>query len=133
MARGGLALAAGKERDANNSAAEGQVPTEADDANHLTKIPNLLAALLGRLDRWRGVLSNLPCQPVDLGPCLVVAVLGLWHVLNANLWLVYSAIGHAVWGQTVGKRITGVKVMQVSGGRLGLKRACFVTVRRGRS
>jgi uncharacterized RDD family membrane protein YckC len=52
-----------------------------------------------------------------------VAVLGFWHVVHTNLWLVYSVIGHAVWGQTVGKRITGVKVMQVSRERLGLKRA----------
>src|SRR3954466_10513444 len=72
MARGGPALAAGKEHDANSSAAEGQLPmTEADDANHLTKIPNLLAALLDRLDRCRGVPSNLPCQSVGVGTCLV--------------------------------------------------------------
>lgn len=52
-----------------------------------------------------------------------VAVLGFWHVLHMNMWLAYSVIGHGVWGQTVGKRIAGVKVMQMSRERLGLKRA----------
>jgi uncharacterized RDD family membrane protein YckC len=40
-----------------------------------------------------------------------------------NLWIAYSVVGHGVWGQTVGKRITRVKVVQTSRERLGLKRA----------
>jgi len=52
-----------------------------------------------------------------------VAVLVFWHVLHMNLSLAYSVIGLAVWGQTVGKRVTGIKVLQVSRERLGLKRA----------
>src|SRR3954466_10513445 len=78
---------------------------------------------------WTGWIDAVVFLPIFLVNQWVwahvssVTVLGFWHVLNANLWLVYSVIGHAVWGQTLGKRVTGIKVMQVSGGRLGLKRA----------
>jgi uncharacterized RDD family membrane protein YckC len=78
---------------------------------------------------WAGWIDGVVFLPIFLvnqwmwAHVSSVAVLGFWHVLNANLCLVYSLIGHAVWGQTVGKRVTGVKVMQVSGGPLGLERA----------
>jgi len=78
---------------------------------------------------WAGAIDGVVFFPIFLVNRWVwshvssVAVLGFWHVLNASLWLVYSVIGHAVWGQTVGKRVTGVKVMQLSGDPLGLKRA----------
>jgi uncharacterized RDD family membrane protein YckC len=78
---------------------------------------------------WAGWIDGVVFLPIVLlnrwiwAHVSSVAVLGLWHVLHMNLWFAYTVIGHAVWGQTVGKRITGVKVMQMSRERLGLKRA----------
>src|ERR1044071_7708561 len=75
---------------------------------------------------WIDAVVLLPILALDRWIWAHVASAGLlflWHALHMNLGIAYTVIGHAIWGQTVGKRITGVKVMQVSGERLGLKRA----------
>lgn len=35
-----------------------------------------------------------------------------WQVVQNGLYLTYSIIGHTVYGQTIGKRLTSIKVVQ---------------------
>ena len=57
-------------------------------------------------------------SPADGG----VGFLGLWVLSNA-LGIAYSILLHARYGQTLGKRATGVLVLDVNGGNLTMRQA----------
>ena len=75
---------------------------------------------------WIDVLVLLPLWPVDYwiqAAAKSPYVLAPWFVLYAFVFDVYSVAMHARYGQTVGKMITGVKVLDLSGGKLSLRQA----------
>lgn len=50
-------------------------------------------------------------------------VLVSWAVLYSASWLAYSIVLHGLFGQTVGKRVMGVQVLDVSESRLTMRQA----------
>ena len=78
---------------------------------------------------WAGLVDGLLFVPIGLAdeaiwrsiasPLLLVP----WFVLHSFSVVAYSIVLHWVWGQTLGKRITGVRVLNVGGGRLSLRQA----------
>lgn len=52
-----------------------------------------------------------------------VALLLAWWVFNGLSYSAYSVLGHGWFGQTLGKRLMGVKVYDVGGGKLSMKQA----------
>jgi len=51
------------------------------------------------------------------------AILVPWFITNSLSYLVYSVLLHGYYGQTVGKRLVGVKVFDLSGSKLSMKQA----------
>jgi len=51
------------------------------------------------------------------------AVLVPWFVVDSSSFVLYSVLLHGCFGQTLGKRLMGVKVFDVSGSKLSLKQA----------
>jgi uncharacterized RDD family membrane protein YckC len=52
-------------------------------------------------------------------------VLVAWFIVASVSMLAYSIILHGLFGQTLGKKFTGVKVFDVSGQRLSVRQAVF--------
>jgi len=50
-------------------------------------------------------------------------VLAFWFVLYSSCFEIYSVAMHARYGQTLGKMAMGIKVLDVSGGKLVLRQA----------
>ena len=60
---------------------------------------------------WRNVASPMVLVP--------------WFVLYSFLMVGYSIGFHWAWGQTLGKRLAGVRVFNVAGGRLSFRQAAL--------
>jgi uncharacterized RDD family membrane protein YckC len=78
---------------------------------------------------WAGAIDALvllPLLPLDLwieGSVKNVYVLAAWYVVYAFIYDIYTVAMHAWNGQTVGKMITGVRVLDLSGGKLSFPQA----------
>lgn len=80
---------------------------------------------------WAGLADGLVLQPLVWldgwvwsalsAPVLLVP----WFVLYSMSFVSYSIILHWRWGQTLGKRLTGVRVYALSGGALSLRQAAL--------
>ena len=78
---------------------------------------------------WAGFIDGFVLQPLMWldgwiwsafhTPLLLVP----WLVFSSMSFVAYSVLLHWRWGQTLGKRITGVRVHSLSGGRLSLRQA----------
>jgi uncharacterized RDD family membrane protein YckC len=68
---------------------------------------------LGWLDEW---IWSAISTPLVLVP---------WFVSYSMSIVAYSVVLHWRWGQTLGKRLTGVRVYDVSGGALSLRQAAM--------
>ena len=66
------------------------------------------------VDRW--VWKNLSQQPLALIP---------WFLFDSVVGLAYSILCHGLWGQTVGKRLLGIRVLDVSEAKLSLMQAAL--------
>ena len=72
---------------------------------------------------WAAIIDSLVFLPLVIVEEWLegvgnISLLFGWATLSAFLPLVYSVILHHRWGQTVGKRVAGVKVMDISESRL---------------
>ena len=75
---------------------------------------------------WIDTLLFLLVLPID--SLIQVAtknhyLLAVWFVVDTFLFVAYSVAMHARYGQTLGKMITGVKVLDLAGGKLSLRQA----------
>jgi uncharacterized RDD family membrane protein YckC len=66
------------------------------------------------VDRW--VWKNFSQQPLALIP---------WFLFSNVVGLAYSILCHGFWGQTVGKRLFGIRVLDVSEAKLSLMQAAL--------
>lgn len=85
--------------------------------------------------RYAGFWSRLKAGLIDFAVFLPITPLSLWslgeaprvaaavYVASSGLYFAYAIIGHAVWGQTLGKRLVGIWVRNVTGGPAGWARA----------
>jgi uncharacterized RDD family membrane protein YckC len=78
---------------------------------------------------WAGVIDGLVLLPLG-GMSLWFWYRGgsapekvTWLVLATFGGLAYSIVLHAIWGQTLGKRLMGIRVLDVSGNRLSVPQA----------
>src|SRR4029453_3677146 len=71
---------------------------------------------------WGGLIDGFIFQPVvwfndwiwgSFHPPLLLVP---WFVFFSTFFLAYSVLLHWRWGQTLGKRVTGVRVHSLSGG-----------------
>jgi uncharacterized RDD family membrane protein YckC len=72
------------------------------------------------------MLVFAPLMAVDLGIWRWSAstpVRVLWLAISSTTGLLYSVLLHGFWGQTVGKRMMGIRVVDVSGCALKMKQA----------
>ena len=53
-----------------------------------------------------------------LSPSLSVTILCMWIAFTYSIFLTYSVLSHAYFGQTIGKRLMGIQVRDVSEERL---------------
>jgi uncharacterized RDD family membrane protein YckC len=67
------------------------------------------------------LIVGVPLATVATGPYSPQAALA--PVGFAAVFFVYEAVQLALWGQTVGKRLTGIKVVSAAGGRLRASQA----------
>ena len=80
---------------------------------------------------WAGVIDGLVFAPLGFVDAFVferfgnVAVLVTWFTLSSLAFLVYSVLLHGLVGQTVGKMVTGVRVLDVSEKKLSLTQAAL--------
>ena len=84
---------------------------------------------------WRragaAVLDFLVLMPLGLllifvGPHLTLSIVRfVLYLLNAGAALAYSILLHARYGQTLGKRVTRVKVVDISGTPIGMRQALW--------
>ena len=76
---------------------------------------------------WIDALVFLPLWPVDSwienATKNSPAVAAAWFVVSALLFDIYSVGMHARYGQTLGKMVVGVKVLDLGGGKLSLGQA----------
>lgn len=75
---------------------------------------------------WIDALVFLPLQPVEAwieSTTKNPHILAAWFVFNSLGFYFYSVAMHAKYGQTLGKIVTGVKVLDLSGGKLSLTQA----------
>ena len=89
------------------------------DKKYATFWPRVLAAILDTLILW-------PLGWADeliWGATKSTAILVPWYLLYSFSFVAYTIILHGVYGQTIGKAITGVKVVDLSEGRLSMKQA----------
>jgi uncharacterized RDD family membrane protein YckC len=80
---------------------------------------------------WAGSIDALVMAPVgamdlwfwhqDASTAVRVAWLGFGN----SAGLLYSILLHGLWGQTVGKRVMGIRVLDVSGSALKMWQACL--------
>jgi uncharacterized RDD family membrane protein YckC len=87
---------------------------------------------------WAAIIDGIVLQPVSWldrwiwGLGLPIPLLILWFLVANTIGVVYSIVLHGLFGQTVGKRAVGVRVYDVSGGRLSWRQAalrdCFPIV-----
>ena len=76
---------------------------------------------------WIDALVFLPLWPVDswintatkTSPILAAG----WFIISTLLFDIYSVAMHARYGQTLGKMVTGVKVLDLTGGKLSFRQA----------
>jgi uncharacterized RDD family membrane protein YckC len=63
---------------------------------------------------------------------LPIPFLVLWFLVSNTVGVAYSVVLHGLFGQTIGKRAVGVRVYDVSGGKLSFRQAvlrdCFPIV-----
>lgn len=81
--------------------------------------------------RYAGFSARLKAATVDFGIFLPLTLLSFWSygeswiiiaVVNgcATLaWFAYSIVGHALWGQTVGKHVVGIRVRTIDARHIG--------------
>lgn len=74
-------------------------------------IDGILFVPLGWIDVW---VYNSVSQPL---------VLVAWFVLYSFSFLIYSIVFHGIWGQTLGKMFTHVRVLDISETRLTFRQA----------
>mgnify|MGYP006172556075 FL=1 len=78
---------------------------------------------------WAGLIDGLVFLPlawvdsavwanIDATPLLV-----LWFVFYSLVGVAYTIVLHGLYGQTIGKRLTGVRVLNVSEARLSMRQA----------
>jgi uncharacterized RDD family membrane protein YckC len=78
---------------------------------------------------WAGMIDGLVFAPLSwIGPVVWAsttqpAMLASWFVFHSFSLVTYSIILHGLFGQTLGKRITGVTVLDVGGARLSMRQA----------
>jgi uncharacterized RDD family membrane protein YckC len=75
---------------------------------------------------WVDALVFLPLWPLDSWLGTVTKnplLLAVWFVVYTFVFDAYSVAMHARYGQTLGKMLTGVKVLDLSGGKLSLRQA----------
>jgi uncharacterized RDD family membrane protein YckC len=85
--------------------------------------------------QYAGFWLRLKAGLVDFLVFLPVALLWFWapdwgrgaavaySVVSNILYFAYSIVGHAIWGQTLGKRVTRIRVVDVSGRPIGWRQA----------
>jgi uncharacterized RDD family membrane protein YckC len=59
------------------------------------------------------------------GAGLAVPVLALWFVVSNTAGVAYSVVLHGMFGQTIGKRLFGIRVYDVSGSKLSMRQAAM--------
>lgn len=81
---------------------------------------------------WAGLVDGIVFVPIlflnvwmaDNATRMPVSVVCVWHVVSSLIWYGYSIWFHARCGQTLGKMVLGVRVMDVSESRpIGFKQA----------
>jgi len=87
---------------------------------------------------WAGMIDGVIFEPVSWldkwiwGAGLPIPLLVIWFVVATSSGVAYSVILHGLYGQTVGKRLLGVRVYSVSGATLSMRQAvlrdCFPIV-----
>jgi uncharacterized RDD family membrane protein YckC len=87
---------------------------------------------------WAGMVDGVIFEPVSWLDKWIwatgapVPLLVLWFLLATSSRVAYSVLLHGFYGQTVGKRLLGVRVYDVSGAKLSMRQAmlrdCFPIV-----
>jgi uncharacterized RDD family membrane protein YckC len=78
---------------------------------------------------WAGMIDGLIFEPLfwlDLWVfkgVTVPALLVAWFVVGSFSMLAYTIVLHGLFGQTLGKKLTGVRVFDVSGRKLSMRQA----------
>src|SRR5207248_6148916 len=75
---------------------------------------------------WIDGLIFLPLYFIDSwiqSATTETAVLAFWFIVYTFSSDAYSVLMHAKWGQTIGKMLTGVKVLDVSEAKLSFRQA----------
>jgi uncharacterized RDD family membrane protein YckC len=81
---------------------------------------------------WAGIVDGLVFMPITLldgylsAPERGAPVLVAWGVLTYTAYWLYSVLLHARFGQTIGKMVTGVRVLDVSEARIPTLRQAFI-------
>ena len=78
---------------------------------------------------WAGIVDGIVFMPLSLIDTWIwsnvstPSLLAPWFVIYSFSFLAYSIILHGIYGQTIGKRFTGVKVLDVAESRLSMRQA----------
>jgi uncharacterized RDD family membrane protein YckC len=75
---------------------------------------------------WVDALVFLPLWPLDSllhSATTSPYLLAVWFVLSTLAFDLYNVVMHARYGQTLGKMLAGVRVVDLSGGKLSLRQA----------
>jgi uncharacterized RDD family membrane protein YckC len=81
---------------------------------------------------WAGFVDGLIFLPLSLSssyfssPERGMTTLVIWTVLSYSLFPIYSVTMHARTGQTIGKRVAGIRVMNVDEDRIPSLRQAFL-------
>lgn len=78
---------------------------------------------------WAGIIDGLVFLPLGLLDRFVYSffgaglAVGLWFVFHSLSFYAYSVLLHGLYGRTIGKQVTGVRVLDVTERALSIKQA----------
>ena len=78
---------------------------------------------------WAGLIDGLIFLPLSLVDPWIYSninqtgVLAIWFIISSVSFLAYSVLCHGIWGQTIGKRFTGVRVLDLAESKLSMRQA----------